>query len=175
MRCKYSPDIYSATFFSLTNEYKWKYKFTDSQISSFITESFAILFVQTLLTFMILSQTKKDSTFEAGEVPFDVTGAQLIANIVLHYNGVANVRNGIYMMRQVMYNSDAFAHPVTGFFLGLLTSTLFIIIEAINANNINNFNEFDLVLAKFVSYSILLQVPSLYTKQRTGFNIKFDV
>ena len=59
MRCKYAPDIYSATFFSLTNEYKWKYKFTDAEISSFLTESYAILFIQMLLTFMILFQSKK--------------------------------------------------------------------------------------------------------------------
>ena len=104
-----------------------------------------------------------------------MTGAQLIANIVLHYSGVANVRNGIFMMRQVMYNSDAFAHPITGFILGLLTSVLFIVIEGINAINIIKFHDFNTVLAKFVSYSILLQVPSLYTRQRTGFNIKFDV
>ena len=177
MRCKYTPDIYTATFFALTNEYKWKYKFTDAEISSFLTESYAILFLQMLLTFMIVFQNdgKKKNAVSAGEIDFYVTGAQLIANIVLHYSAVANVRNGIYMMRQVMFNADAFAHPITGFTLGLMTSVLFIIIEGLNATNLISFSDFDTVLAKFVSYSILLQVPSLYTRQRTGFNIKFDV
>jgi hypothetical protein len=73
-----------------------------------------------------------------------------------------------------MYNRNAFAHPITGFLLGFMTCALYMTIEFLNAVNLLEISDFGTVLAKFVSYSILLNLPSLYVGQRTGFNIKFD-
>lgn len=181
LRCKYAPDMYSSTFFALTNEYKWKYTLTDAQIASHVQESFFVLALQFALTFLIIFNYNSKS----GAAPSDIAtlnaladsklqAAQLISNTVLHYFCVKNVRNGLYMMQQTMYNRNAFAHPITGFLLGLMVCTLYMLVELLNATNLMKFKDFDTVLAKFVSYSILLNLPALYSGQRTGFNIKFD-
>ena len=43
-----------------------------------------------------------------------------------------NVRNGVYMMRQVAFNPAAFSHPVTAFLMGAMNTWLYITIQTIN-------------------------------------------
>ena len=101
--------------------------------------------------------------------------AYLIVNIAVHHQCIDNVRNGIYMMRHVHFNPNAFSHPVTGFLLGLLNVILFVIIETVNVISTLSRINIDVILSRFVSYAILLQVPQIYVRQRKAFNIKFDV
>ena len=60
LRCKYVVDLYSSTFFALTNEYKWKYSLTDAQIETHVAECFFVLFLQLFLTGLIAAQEVKD-------------------------------------------------------------------------------------------------------------------
>ena len=55
MRLKYYPDLYSATFFSLTNFYKWKYKLNDDIISTLIFESYFLMLTQMALAFLLVA------------------------------------------------------------------------------------------------------------------------
>jgi hypothetical protein len=45
MRLKYYPDMNSATFFALTFEYKWKYKFSDQDLSDLFKECFGLFMI----------------------------------------------------------------------------------------------------------------------------------
>ena len=61
MELTYFQDMYSATFYSITNEYKWKYQYTDEDIAGFLNESFALMIIQFCLTALILvEQESKD-------------------------------------------------------------------------------------------------------------------
>ena len=44
----------SAIFFALTFEYKWRYKFSDEELSTMIQESMALKMIQFFLTALIL-------------------------------------------------------------------------------------------------------------------------
>ena len=54
MRVKYYADMYSATFFCLSNQYKWKYKFTDDDISHLLFECYCMMLIQFSLAYMIV-------------------------------------------------------------------------------------------------------------------------
>lgn len=45
IRLKFSPDMYTATYFSLTMEYKWRYHLSDQDVSNFVKESLLIVFL----------------------------------------------------------------------------------------------------------------------------------
>ena len=78
------------------------------------------------------------------------------------------------MMQQVLFNPNAFAHPVTGIMLGFINFVIFVFIEFINLVNILYKPDFDTILARFVSYSLLIQISQLYMKQKRKYAIKFD-
>ena len=42
------------------------------------------------------------------------------------------VRNGVYMIRQVVFNPTAFSHPVTAFLLGIVNIWFYITVELMN-------------------------------------------
>lgn len=54
MRLKYYADMNSATFFAMTFEYKWKYKYSDQDLSDLFKECSMLLMLQLLLSLLIL-------------------------------------------------------------------------------------------------------------------------
>jgi len=99
----------------------------------------------------------------------------LLCNMLLHYQCIDSIRNGVYMMRQTYYNPNAFSHPLTGFFLGLTNVMLYTVIETMNMLSGLSTKSLDTMIAKFMAYSILLQIPVIYVNQKKMFNVKFDV
>jgi hypothetical protein len=78
----------SATFFAMTYEYKWKYKFSDQDLSDLFKECFMLFMIQILLTIMIYVyggnsvQTGKENNYENAK--FEVQAAYFLVNIVIH-------------------------------------------------------------------------------------------
>jgi hypothetical protein len=70
-----------------------------------------------------------------------------------------NVRNGIYMMRQVAFNPAAFSHPVTAYLMGVMNSWLYITIQALNIISALSRTDFETILTRFVSYGALITIP----------------
>ena len=79
------------------------------------------------------------------------------------------------MMRQVIFNPNAFSYPVAGFYLGLTSFTLFVIVEIINITAILRLSNIDDVVTKIVSYSVLLNLPQIFLRQKKKFSVKYDV
>ena len=86
----------------------------------------------------------------------------LLCNMLLHYQCIDAIRNGIYMMRQTYFNPNAFSHPLTGFVIGCSNVILYIMIESMNMLSGLSTTSLDMMIAKFMAYSILLQVPIVY-------------
>lgn len=99
----------------------------------------------------------------------------LLCNMLLHYQCIDSIRNGVYMMRQAHYNPNAFSHPLHGFFMGLSNVVLYILMESMNMLSGLSTTSLDMMIAKFMAYSILLQIPVIYVNQKKSFNVKFDV
>ena len=78
-------------------------------------------------------------------------------------------------MRQTYFNPNAFSHPLTGFFIGLTNVILYTMIETMNMLSGLSTSSLDMMIAKFMAYSILLQIPVIYVNQKKAFNVKFDV
>jgi hypothetical protein len=77
----------SATFFAMTFEYKWKYKYSDQDLSDLFKECFMLLMLQLLLTFLILIFS--GNSVESGKenlatAKFEVQGAYFLVNVVIH-------------------------------------------------------------------------------------------
>jgi len=82
---------------------------------------------------------------------------------------------GMNMMRQTHYNPNAFSHPLTGFFIGLTNVLLYTMIETMNMLSGLSCSSLDTMITKFMAYSILLEIPSIYVGQKKAFNVKYDV
>jgi hypothetical protein len=66
------------------------------------------------------------------------------------------VRNGVYMMRHVVYNPLEFSHPLTAFVLGLCNFLIYLGIETINiATNLQQVDA-GVIIQRYVSYTLLL-------------------
>mmetsp|Transcript_8304 Transcript_8304/g.13884 ORF Transcript_8304/g.13884 Transcript_8304/m.13884 type:complete len:115 (+) Transcript_8304:312-656(+) len=98
-----------------------------------------------------------------------------VVNIGIHHMCIDSVRNGMYMMRQVIFNPLEFSHPRSAFLLGMSNFALYLVIETINISSSLGKLKAELIIQKFVSYAILLQIPQIYMRQRKMFNLKFDV
>jgi hypothetical protein len=77
----------SATFFAMTFEYKWKYKYSDQDLSDLFKECFMLLMLQLLLTFLILLYS--GNSVESGKenletAKFEVQAAYFLVNVVIH-------------------------------------------------------------------------------------------
>ena len=77
----------SATFFAMTFEYKWKYKYSDQDLSDLFKECFMLLMLQLLLTFLILLYS--GYSVESGKenletAKFEVQAAYFLVNVVIH-------------------------------------------------------------------------------------------
>jgi hypothetical protein len=85
------------------------------------------------------------------------------------------VRNGSYMIRQVVFNPTAFSHPVTAFLLGITNIWFYIMVELMNIYASLARVKTDVILSRFVSYAMLMTIPQIYMRQKKMFNVKFDV
>ena len=85
------------------------------------------------------------------------------------------VRNGSYMIRQVVFNPTAFSHPVTAFLLGITNIWFYIMVELMNIYASLARVKTDIILSRFVSYAMLMTIPQIYMRQKKMFNVKFDV
>lgn len=95
--------------------------------------------------------------------------------IMIHQTCMDNVRNGVYMIRHVVFNPTAFSHPLTAFLLGLSNVWLYIIVETLNIYASLSRVDINVILSRVVSYAILMTIPQVYMRQKKCFNIKFDV
>jgi hypothetical protein len=87
LRLKYYPDMNSATFFAMTFEYKWKYKYSDQDLSDLFKECFMLIMMQLLLTILIVvySGNRVESGKEnLANAKFEVQAAYFLVNIVIH-------------------------------------------------------------------------------------------
>ena len=77
----------SATFFAMTFEYKWKYKYSDQDLSDLFKECFMLLMLQLLLTLLILIYSGNTVTTGRGDLAnakFEVQAAYFMVNVVVH-------------------------------------------------------------------------------------------
>lgn len=87
LRLKYYPDMSSAAFFAMTFEYKWKYKFSDQDLSDLFKECYMLLMIQVLLTLLILFYSENAADSGRGHLmnaKFEIQAAYFLVNVVVH-------------------------------------------------------------------------------------------
>lgn len=76
--------------------------------------------------------------------------------LVLHFGCIATVRNGIQMIKFVVFHSEEFKHPERAFLLGLVIMFANIFVATTNLANSFRQKTIENVIGKFVSFKVLL-------------------
>ena len=114
-------DFFSGTFYAMRSKYKKKYFLSKDDVSEYFFESLFILSVQALLCVLVLIKGAWRKTIESpGLNSFQVNLAMFFTNLVLHFSCIATIRNGINMVKFVIYHKNEFDNPVGAFSLGIL-------------------------------------------------------
>jgi hypothetical protein len=77
-------------------------------------------------------------------------------NLVMHFSCIATIRNGINMMKFVVYHSDEFANPVMAFSLGLGVVLGNLLCASTNVNESLKQPNVISVISKFVGFKLLI-------------------
>ena len=76
--------------------------------------------------------------------------------MILHFASIYTVRNGITMVKYVIYHGEEFDHPRSAFLLGVLVTIVNIMAEMTNIFNSLSQSSVTNVLSKFVAFKILI-------------------
>lgn len=91
MRLKYYADFNSATFFSLTFEYKWRYSYSNDELAGFLMEAFSLMALQLMIASAVMIYgTGQEKTDGTGEVidqlsNFSIQISYMMVNIAIHH------------------------------------------------------------------------------------------
>ena len=169
-----AADFYSGTFYSFIEKYKDEYNLIEEDQSEYFMESCFLLTIQVVFVYAIQVTTNwKDVTTYKGDFGLDV--CQFFTTLILHFASVFSVRNGVQMLKGVIYIHDdhefKMTHSEAGFFLGVMTCMVNFacqfsnMIGALTARNVPE------VLSKFVAFKLLINVQDYYKRSRANFKI----
>ena len=110
-------DFYSTTFQAMRTKYKKKYNLVLEDQVSYFFESLLLISMQVILCLGILTSGEVTVVWSYKFMPQVV---QFFTNLAMHFGCIAIIRNGVQMMRFVIYHSDEFDNPQEVFILGIL-------------------------------------------------------
>lgn len=114
-----AADFYSGTFYSFILKYKDDYNLVAEDQSDYFMESLFLLCIQICFCTAILDKTEWNLVFKY-ENDFTLDLCTYFTSLILHFASLFSVRNGIQMMRGVVYNHEGMTHPEAGFLLGFM-------------------------------------------------------
>ena len=166
-------DHYSGTFYSMITKYKKQYQILSEEQAQYFFEALFLLFIQAFFCIAIL--TSENFSFKKAFTYKDSFALQLclyFSCMILHFGSIYTIRNGITMIKYVIYHGEDFDHPKSAFLLGVLVILVNILAEMTNILNSLSQTTVTGVLGKFVAFKILIQMQDYYTRSRANFRIK---
>ena len=100
-------DFYSGTFYALMDKYKKKYKLLIEDQAEYYFESLFLLFVQTFFCIAVIYNIELNIIFKY-ELDPTLNLCLYFTSLILHFSTIYTIRNGIIMMKFVVYHSDEF-------------------------------------------------------------------
>lgn len=164
-------DFYSGTFFALMDKYKKKYKLLIEDQAEYYFESLFLLFVQTFFCIAVIYNIEVGTIFKY-ELDPTLNICLYFTSLILHFSTIYSIRNGIVMMKYVVYHSEEFQRPSAAFLLGLMTLLTNCFCGVTNLIYSLTLNDVNTVIAKFVAFKILVQLQDYYLRQRSSFEIR---
>lgn len=169
-------DHYSATYYSMITKYKKKYHLLSEEQSQYYFEALFLLFIQAFFCYAILTSDEfKWELVLKYQDDYQLQLCLYFSSMILHFGSIYMVRNGITMIKYVIYHSEEFEHPKSAFFLGFLVTCVNILCELTNLFNSLSQKTVTNVISKFVAFKILIQMQDYYTRSRANFRIKSAV
>ena len=165
-------DFFSGTFYAMRTKYKKKHKLLSTDQADYFFESFFIIAIQVLLCVLIWIYDDKKIQYKN---EFGLNLCMFFTNLVMHFSCIATIRNGINMMKFVVYHSDEFANPIMAFSLGLGLVLGNILCASTNVNQSLKQPNVISVISKFVGFKLLIQIQDYYLKSRANFSVSKSV
>lgn len=166
-------DHYSGTFYSMITKYKKMYHLLSEDQAQYYFEALFLLFIQTIFCVAILTsdQFSFETAFEY-KTSYAFSLCLYFSCMMLHFGSIYTIRNGILMIKYVIYHSEEFDHPHSAFMLGLLVVLVNMFCEVTNLFNSLSQSTVTGVISKFVAFKILIQVQDYYNRSRANFRIR---
>lgn len=99
----------------------------------------------------------------------------LFSVLLLHWNCIGDLRNGLYMMKFAICCPDKFSQPVTCFLLGFVqTSTIFILEYCNLLKNVQQKTPIG-IISKFAGFAAVQAVPKLLISSLEQFEVQKTV
>jgi hypothetical protein len=96
----------------------------------------------------------------------------ILACVVLHLSLIATLRNGVLMMKYVVFHSEEFQNPVKAFILGAAVCIVIVVIEAVSLLFQVGQSSPGTIITNFVQFKIMVESQDMWMKSRENFAIK---
>ena len=146
-------DFFSGTFFALQNKYKKEYKLLTVDQADYYFESLFIIAVQVLLCVLIWTYDMVEIKFIND---FSLNLCMFFTNLVLHFSCISTIRNGIHMIKFVVYHSEEFNNPMAAFSLGMFIIMANVLCAVTNMAQSMKQTNVIAVISKFVGFKLLI-------------------
>ena len=166
------PDFFTGTFYAMRTKFKKKYKLLTSDQADYFMESMFLLSMQGGLCFFIWQQPSFYEKISNSPSDFGFNMCLFFVALTCHFTFAATIRNGIQMIKFVVFHHEEFKNPMLAFSLGMIIVLVNIMCEITNLVYLGTQPNLDQVISKFVGFKILIQMQDYYMRQRASFRIK---
>ena len=118
---------------------------------------------------MVILANKKP--FEYKSI-FEVNLTLFFTNLFLHAVLLGQVKQGMLMLKYVVYHYDEFTNPWAAYILGLLILTVNVFCNVTNLHQVLQRDQVPTIISGFIGNVIFIQVQQYYFKARSNFPIK---
>lgn len=141
----------------MITKHKKEYGLNTSDSADYFMESLFVMFIKLFLCIALIYNEKISVVNTSGVNTSNmVTTCLILSCIILHLSLVATLRNGVNMMKFVVFHSEEFQNPLQAFFLGTLICILMVVIETTSLLfQIGRYTVVD-IISKFVQFKIMV-------------------
>lgn len=150
-----------------TNKNTYKLKSND-QMDIFYRALFMGVMQFTFIFTLLMNETF-DLTYKNDTA---VNFCQFFCVMILHWQCLPDVRNGIYMMKYALCCPEEFNQPMTAFLLGFIQFTAIVSTEICNLMRAYQNKKVQDVVVKFAAFATLVAVPKLLHASMETFDIQ---
>lgn len=129
-------DFYAAAFYSMITKHKKEYKLSTGDSADYFMECLFVLTIKVFLCIALLYNSGDSISFintdGAGETSNMIYSTLILCVMVLHFSLVSTLRNGVQMMKYVVFHPEDFQNPQYAFFLGICIVVVIVFIEVTN-------------------------------------------
>lgn len=165
---KVSSNIYTICYYGLMKANKEKFKLKVHDQMDILYRALFMFAIQMTFIGCIFTMDKFDLTYKNDMA---VNLCLFFTVMLLHWQCIGQARNGIYMMKYAICNSEDFNNPYVAFAMGLIQIFVIITVESLNLMKSISQSTPSEVISKFVGFALILSVPGLLHGSMEGFTV----